>query len=112
MGVWQVDFYRRPLRDADGEMLWELLICDATADFTYDGLCPQASVNTGWVVSQLQNAASATGLPDVIQVFRPQSLSLLTLAGQQLGIQVEATRHTLSFEAMVKGAGIAIQAPG
>ena len=102
MGVWQVDFYRRPLRDADGEMLWELLICDATADFTYDGLCPQASVNTGWLVSQLQNAASATGLPDVIQVFRPQSLSLLTLAGQQLGIQVQATRHTSALKQWLK----------
>ncbi|HEY9823430.1 MAG TPA: Tab2/Atab2 family RNA-binding protein [Candidatus Sericytochromatia bacterium] len=94
MGVWQVDFYRRPLRDAHGQMLWELLICDATRRFTYDGLCPQQSVNIDWLVSQLQNAATLSELADVMQVFRPQSLSLLTSAGQQLGIKVEATRRT------------------
>jgi len=94
MDVWQLDFYRRPLQDANGQTLWELLICDATRHFTYDGLCPQPSVNSDWLVSQLQNAASTTKLPHLIQVFRPQSLSLLTTAAQQLGIRVEATRRT------------------
>lgn len=94
MGVWQVDFYRRPLQDANEQILWELLICDAKRHFTYNGLCPQSSVNMGWLVSQLQNAGGTTGFPDVIQLFRPQSLSLITSAAQQLGIQVEATRRT------------------
>ena len=94
MAVWQIDFYRRPLRDATGQMLWELLVCDATRSFTYDALCPQSSANAGWLVSQLQKAADTTQLPSVIQVFRPQSLSLLTSAAQQLGITVEATRRT------------------
>ncbi|MBC6434719.1 DUF1092 family protein, partial [Nostoc sp. HG1] len=30
MKIWQADFYRRPLPDASGQVLWELLICDAT----------------------------------------------------------------------------------
>ncbi len=94
MSVWQADFYRRPLRDATGQVLWELLICDATRRFTYEAFCPQQSVNSNWLVSQLHKAAGATQLPDVIQVFRPQSLSLLTLAAQELGIVVEATRRT------------------
>lgn len=96
MDVWQVDFYRRPLQDANGQTLWELLICDTTRRFTYNGSCPQQSVNSDWLVSELEYAASATGLglPDLIQVFRPQSLSLLTNPAQQLGIRVEATRRT------------------
>ncbi|NEQ26218.1 MAG: DUF1092 family protein [Microcoleus sp. SIO2G3] len=94
MRVWQADLYRRPLRDATGQVLWELLICDAKRGFTYEALCPQPSVNSDWLVSQLHKAASTTQLPDVIQVFRPQSLSLLTSAGQQLGVAVEATRRT------------------
>ena len=94
MNVWQVDFYRRPLQDANGQTLWELLICDATRHFTYNGLCPQQSVNSNWLVSQLQNAANTVGLPTLLQVFRPQSLGLLTTAAQQLNIPVEATRHT------------------
>jgi hypothetical protein len=94
MNVWQVDFYRRPLQDANGQTLWELLICDEKRHFTYNGLCPQPSVNSNWLVSQLHNAAATVGLPTKLQVFRPQSLSLLTTAAQQLNISVEATRHT------------------
>lgn len=94
MGIWQVDFYRRPLRAPTGQVLWELLICDTTHHFTYDALCPQQSANVDWLVSQLHKAVDRTGLPDLIQVFRPQSLNLLTSAAQQLGISVEATRHT------------------
>lgn len=94
MCVWQVDFYRRPLRNAAGEPLWELLICDATRSFTYEVLCPQPLADSSWLASQLQKAADKTGLPKVIQAFRPQSLNLLSSAGQILSIEVEATRRT------------------
>lgn len=98
MGIWQADFYRRPLRDANGQVLWELLICDATRSFTYQALCPQSLVSLSWLASQLQTAAEGTQLPDEIQVFRPQSLSLLTSAAQQIGVGVKATRHTISLK--------------
>lgn len=93
MRIWQADFYRRPLNDVTGQVLWELLICDPTHYFTYEALCPQSEANANWLVSQLQQAASET-LPDIIQVFRPQSLNLFKIAGEQLGIAVEATRRT------------------
>ncbi|HEY9604789.1 MAG TPA: Tab2/Atab2 family RNA-binding protein [Allocoleopsis sp.] len=93
MGVWQADFYRRPLRNAAGQVLWELLICDETRRFTYEAVCPQSDANANWLVSQLQQAAG-DNLPEAIQVFRPQSLSLIEAAAQQLGIAVEATRQT------------------
>ncbi|MBW4574211.1 MAG: Tab2/Atab2 family RNA-binding protein [Aphanothece sp. CMT-3BRIN-NPC111] len=93
MIVWQADFYRRPLRDTSGEVLWELLVCDLTGSFTYQALCPQSQAIAKWLVSQLLKAAGGN-LPNVIQVFRPQSLSLIEAAAQQLGIRVEATRHT------------------
>lgn len=98
MGVWQVDFYRRPLIDASGQALWELLICEPTRRFTYDALCPQQSVNIGWLVQELQKAAVVMGLPNIIQVFRPQSLSLVEAAAQQLGIAVEPTRRTAALK--------------
>lgn len=97
MQIWQADFYRRPLQDATGQVLWELLICDPTRGFTYQAVCPQSEANTSWLVSQLQQAAGGK-LPDVIQVFRPQSLSLLASAGEQLGVNVEATRRTLALK--------------
>jgi hypothetical protein len=97
MRVWQADFYRRPLQDANGQLLWELLICDTTRRFTSEALCPQSEANASWLVSQLRQAADEN-LPDVIQVFRPQSLSVIEVAAQQLGIAVEATRRTTALK--------------
>lgn len=93
MHIWQVDFYRRPLKDEKGQPLWELLICNPTRTFTYEALCPQSEVNASWLVSQMQQAASDRK-PDIIQVFRPQSLSLIETASKTLGIAVEQTRRT------------------
>lgn len=95
--VWQADFYRRPLRDASGQVLWEFLICDPTRTFTFEALCPQSEANATWLVSQFQLAADQQ-LPDLIQVFRPQSLSLIESAGLRLGISVESTRRTFALK--------------
>ncbi|MBV8882692.1 MAG: Tab2/Atab2 family RNA-binding protein [Chroococcidiopsidaceae cyanobacterium CP_BM_RX_35] len=91
--VWQADFYRCPLRDVDGQSLWELLVCDSARSFEYEARCPQSRASSGWLVEQLRLAAGQQ-LPKLIQVFRPQSMSLIAAAGQQLGIAVEPTRRT------------------
>lgn len=91
MKIWQADFYRRPLHDINGQTLWELLICNPTRTVEFIAQCPQSQANASWLVEQFQAAGE---LPDVIQVFRPQSLSLITTAGEQLAIAVEPTRRT------------------
>ena len=96
--IWQADFYRSPLQNAEGQVLWELLICDATRSFEFVASCPQSQANSTWVAQQLQLAAGKAKLPDLIQVFRPQSLSLITTAGNNLGIKIEATRRTLALK--------------
>jgi RNA-binding protein Tab2/Atab2 len=95
--VWQADFYRSPLQNGDGQILWELLICDATRSFEYTATCLQSAANSSWLTTQIQLAAGEK-LPDVIQVFRPQSLSLLEAAGRHLGISVEPQRQTLALK--------------
>ncbi|MGH8002464.1 MAG: Tab2/Atab2 family RNA-binding protein [Brasilonema sp.] len=97
MKIWQADFYRRPQTKASEQMMWELLICDATRSFEYQATCPQSQASSSWVASQLKEAALEQ-LPDIIQVFRPQSLSLIEQAGRSLGISVEPTRHTLALK--------------
>ncbi|MEQ8466112.1 Tab2 family RNA-binding protein [Coleofasciculus sp. E1-EBD-02] len=94
MNVWQADFYRRPLRDETGQVLWELLICDTTGNVIYQSFCPQPDVTHDWLLSQVKIAVTETGLPDAIHVFRPQSFNLFQEVGQQLEIKVEATRRT------------------
>lgn len=97
MYVWQADFYRRPLRDAIGQVLWELLICDTTRTFEYEAVCPQSEANANWLVNQLHMTGDKQ-LPDLIQVFRPQSLSLIESAAKRLGISVESTRRTFALK--------------
>lgn len=94
MTVWQADFYKRPLRNPKGEILWELFICQIPEEIIYQSFSPLSEVNVEWLVSHLEIAIAQTGLPEAIQVFRPQSLTLFASAGQKLGIKVEATRRT------------------
>lgn len=95
MTAWQADLHRPPLLSAEGDPLWEFLVCDERFGFSYGAQCPQGAVNKDWVVGQLQTAiAKAGATPDGIQVFRPQALSLLTTAAETLGLSVLPTRHT------------------
>ncbi|MFB2833224.1 Tab2/Atab2 family RNA-binding protein [Floridanema evergladense] len=96
---WQVDFYRRPLKDSTGQTLWELLIFDSINSLTYQAFCPQSEANSNWLVGEFQKViTSQRNQPEKIQVFRPQSLSLIETAAQKLGIAVEATRRTESLK--------------
>ena len=110
--VWQADFYRSPQHDADGRVLWELLICDATRSFEYMATCPQSAANSSWLTEQFQLAAGEK-MPNLIQVFRPQSLSLIEAAGRNLGINVEPQRQTLALKQWLqeKQYSIAIDKP-
>ncbi|MBD2594592.1 Tab2/Atab2 family RNA-binding protein [Nostoc spongiaeforme FACHB-130] len=101
MKIWQADFYRSSQQDISGQILWELLICDANRSFEYTATCLQSEANSNWLTTQIQQAAGVK-LPDVIQVFRPQSLSLMETAGRNLGVAVEATRRTLALKQWLK----------
>jgi hypothetical protein len=93
MVIWQVDFYQ--ITD-NKQVVWEFLVCDSKSGCIYDAHCSRSQLNSDWLVEQLRQAAD--NLPDGIQVFRPQALSLLTVAAQKLGITVEATRHTSALK--------------
>jgi len=101
MVIWQADFYRRPLKDTSGQPLWELLVCDQTRQVEFIAMCPQSQANSTWLVKQLQQAI-VMQKPDRIQVFRPQSLSLLEIAGKALGISVEPDRNTVTLKQWLK----------
>jgi hypothetical protein len=95
--IWQVDFYRSSVSDISGQVLWELLICDPTRNFEYTATCLQSQANSSWLTAELKLAMGGK-LPDVIQVFRPQSLGLIQIAGNNLGIKIEPTRRTFALK--------------
>jgi RNA-binding protein Tab2/Atab2 len=95
MRFWQLDLYRRPLRDAANAPIWELVIvAEGEQSFQFQALCPQSQVNTAWLQAQLERAIAHDGKPDRIQAFRPQTLGILQSACADLNIAVEATRRT------------------
>lgn len=107
--IWQADFYRRPLRDAQGKSLWELLLCDDKG-WQYQAVCPQAEANSNWLAAQIRQAAqeyAGEKFPTTLQVFRPQALSLLTAAGQVLAIEVMPTRRTPQLKSWLQELAIA-----
>ncbi|MGF1490853.1 MAG: Tab2/Atab2 family RNA-binding protein [Microcoleaceae cyanobacterium] len=97
--IWQIDLYRRPLRNSAGQDLWELLICDADRALEWIAFCPQSEVSSDWLVAQIQQAIQTQSqAPDVIWVFRPQTLSLVQTAGQALNLTVQPCRRTLALK--------------
>lgn len=102
MQIWQADFYRRPLRDEAGKSVWELLICDSARSFEFSAFCSQPEANSNWLAQQLQQQTQIHKKPDRLQVFRPQSLSLIQAAAKVLGIEVEATRRTAALKLLLQ----------
>jgi len=102
MTIWEADFYRRPLRNAAGQPLWELLLCDQQRQLILSAMCPQPDATAAWLTGQLRShfAAGVTP-PERLRVFRPQSLSLLQVACEPLGIAVEGTRRTPAIKAVL-----------
>lgn len=98
MTIWQVDVYRRPLKDESGNPLWELVVCNPDKTFAAYGFCPQPDVNAGWIAAQLRDLAQQSEPPTEIQVFRPQSFTLVDSAGAMAGIPVRPTRRTAALK--------------
>jgi hypothetical protein len=112
MKIWQADFYKTSLQDTQGQILWQLLICDEEKGLIQDVQCPQSLANANWLGEQLQRVAEGV-LPDSIQVFRPQSLSILSVAAQRLGVKVDATRRValLKEELAKRGESFKVESP-
>ncbi|MEL6908724.1 MAG: Tab2/Atab2 family RNA-binding protein [Cyanobacteria bacterium J06648_1] len=98
MSIWQADFYYHSSPSAKKQ--WDLVICNSSANSgthlvepIYTATCDSDKANAAWLEQQILRAAKDK-LPTKIQVFRPQSLSLISVAAAKLGIQVEATRNT------------------
>jgi len=101
MAIWQADISSRPQQNEQGETLWELVICAADGGWFHTAICPQKQVNAEWIAAQIELAA-IDKLPQVIQVFRPQSWGLIQTAGEKSGIKVVATRRTIALKKLLQ----------
>lgn len=102
MTIWQVDFYRRPLKDEAGDPLWELVVCSPDGSFGAYGFCPQPEANAHWLAEQLNDLVKQHGKPKAIHLFRPQALTLVETAAQDLAIPLVPTRRTEALKAYLR----------
>ena len=99
MNIWQADFYYLPEQIAEGRV-WELVICIPDQQNKYkiaSVRCHSEEANARWLAEKIKEL-SQDKLPDKIHVFRPQTLSLIATAAEQLNIEVEATRNTFDLK--------------
>ncbi|BAZ89999.1 hypothetical protein NIES932_14850 [Raphidiopsis curvata NIES-932] len=102
--IWELDFYSRPILDANQKKVWEVLICESPTDvltkvdslFRYSQYCPSTQVNSVWLRQALQEAIEKSGVaPIKIRFFRRQMNNMITKACQDMGIPALPSRKTL-----------------
>lgn len=79
--------------------MWELVLCCPEEEFIAHAFSQQSGATSSWLTAQLQAVIQQHPRPKHIEVFRPQSLSLITAAAKPLAIPVVATRRTALLKA-------------
>lgn len=101
---WELDYYSRPILEADGKKRWELLICSTPqpgADqpaFRWVRPCPAASVNSIWLREAMQDAlteALSLGLqpPRRLRCWRISMRAMVQRAAEGLGMELVSSRR-------------------
>jgi flavin-binding protein dodecin len=104
--VWELDFYSRPVLDAEGKKLWEVLICESSNSmerspatlFKYAEYCSSTSVNSLWLREAIEKAiAEAATTPKKIRFFRRQMNNMIVKACEDAGINPVPSRRTYAL---------------
>ncbi|MBD2188279.1 Tab2/Atab2 family RNA-binding protein [Pseudanabaena mucicola] len=98
--IWELDFYSRPLLDANNKKVWELLICDRDRNFEWVRECPTNEVNSEWLAKQLLDCVSSAGqTPIKIRFFRPSMTNIIMRGCKLAGITGQASRRVFTLSA-------------
>jgi len=103
---WELDYYSRPIVEADGKKRWELLICstpdpalvEAAEPFRWARSCPAGSVNSLWLREALQEALDAAadqglGRPRRLRCWRASMRTMVQRAAEGLGLELVPSRR-------------------
>ena len=104
---WELDFYSRPIIEADGKKRWELLITSTQnfsgeKPFHWEKKCSAAEVNSIWLTKALKEALleaqrEGWGTPSRLRFWRPSMKTIIKRAGENVGIDVISSRRTYSL---------------
>ena len=101
---WELDYYSRPVLEADGKKRWELLICSTPVldapgpGFRLVKLCPATSVNSVWLQAALSEALAAAteagyAPPRRLRCWRASMRTMVQRAAEAVGIEVIPSRR-------------------
>ncbi len=103
---WELDYYSRPILEADGKKRWELLVCSTRSADAPAGLepfrwvqpCPATSVNSTWLkeaLAEAQRAAAAQGYaaPRRVRCWRASMRTMVQRAAEALSLELVPSRR-------------------
>ena len=101
---WELDFYSRPIIEANGKKRWELIICSSrsfkTKDiFFWNKKCPANEVNSIWLTKALNealNEAKKQGWdkPSIVRFWRSSMKSIIKKSLEATNIEALVSRRT------------------
>ena len=105
-GIWEIDFYSRPLLDEQQKKIWELLVCDDSRSFEFSKFCSGAEANARWLQTTLSEAITLwqrhtqlpeTAKPEKIRFFRRPMIAIISRACEALAIPAQPSRRTFAL---------------
>lgn len=106
---WELDFYSRPILEADGRKRWELLICSSAdplqggcdlelGGFRWQQDCPADSVNSIWLRQAIETALAEAQLqgwqpPRRLRCWRGSMRTMVQRAAEGLGLELVPSRR-------------------
>ena len=104
---WELDFYSRPVLEADGRKRWELLICSTPpptangttpAPFRWVRVCPATSVNSLWLREAIEAALAEAwsqgfSRPRRLRCWRGSMRTMVQRAAEALQLELVPSRR-------------------
>ena len=105
---WELDFYSRPILEADGRKRWELLIISTPAadgreqPFRFIKICPSDEVNSLWLSQALEEAREAAvqggwESPVRLRCWRSSMRTMVQRAATERDLEVIPSRRTFAL---------------
>ncbi|KAL3700678.1 hypothetical protein R1sor_018700 [Riccia sorocarpa] len=96
---WELDFCSRPILDARGKKIWELVVCDSKRQLRFCRYYPNNVINSGTLRDALLYIIQTLGVPrpQKIRFFRSQMQTIISKACTELDIQPVPSQRCLQL---------------
>ncbi|CAK9881765.1 unnamed protein product [Sphagnum jensenii] len=96
---WELDFCSRPILDARGKKLWEIVVCDNRRQLQFACFYPNNVINSVTLRDALASIVETLGVPkpEKIRFFRSQMQTIISKACKELDIQPVPSQRCITL---------------